>query len=76
MLVELHIKSKSICTYIVFGEAHQVSKDDVGDDRGHVLQLPLELVLVQVAQLKILVVFESLQLLTLGDRGLVRWPGR
>ena len=30
----------------------------------------------EVAQLKVLVIFESLQLLTLGDSGLVRWPGR
>ena len=63
-------------TYIVFGKAHQISKNDVGYYRGHVLQLPFKLVLVQVAQLKILVIFESLQLLTLCDSRLMRWPGR
>jgi hypothetical protein len=63
-------------TYIVFREAHQISKDDVRNYRGHVLQLPFKLVLVQVAQLKVLVIFESLQLLTLGNSGLMRWPGR
>ncbi len=40
------------------------------------MQLPLKLVLVQVAQLKVPVILESLRLLTFGDSGLVRWPGR
>jgi hypothetical protein len=39
-----------VTTYIVLRELEEVSQDDVRDDRGHVLKLPFQLVLMEVAQ--------------------------